>query len=216
MISITWFKVSISLLFLVISGYAGAAVSLRMAEGIELLAINGELPPSAAAGANAASVTVNNGVNQLLVQYGTEMAVAGGEQAYVRTDTFVLLFDASDSHVALQAPRIKRQRDLKQFNRAPLWQLLNAAGEALPLQVAPLKKEGFQLNRDYPAELAEFNRGRSTAVLPPLAVAADSSPPRSIDGHAGSEAGLALTMLKYWYQKADRNSRRQFQHWIGP
>ncbi len=215
MIPIKWFKVLISLFFLSMPVHAAAAVSLQIADDIELLAINGEVPAKRATDANSGSLALNNGVNQLLVQYGTEIAMAGGEPEYARTDTFVLLFDASDSRVVLQVPPFKRQRDLERFNRAPTWQLKNAAGEVLSLQIARLQKEGFQLNRDYPAELAEFNRGLSAAVLQPLAAAADHSPPRPDDDSANSEAQIALTMLKYWYQKADRNTRTQFLHWIG-
>ena len=216
---------------LTMSGQAQAAVKLSIAEGIEVLAINGELSTENAtfnAGGSREALLLDNGANQLLVQYGTEIQIAGDDPEYSVTDVFVLLFELTDSAATLKAPKIKRQRDLDKFNRAPRWQIAQQSAGAVPLQVAKLKKEGFQLNRDYQAELKEFNRGLSPAALPPLAAAVDikqqavaavtskSKQARSLNQVSNGEAEMALDMLKYWYQKADQKTRSRFQQWIRP
>jgi len=216
---------------LTMSGQAQAAVKLSIAEGIEVLAINGELSTENAtfnAGGSREALLLDNGANQLLVQYGTEIQIAGDDPEYSVTDVFVLLFELTDSAATLKAPKIKRQRDLDKFNRAPRWQIAQQSAGAVPLQVAKLKKEGFQLNRDYQAELKEFNRGLSPAALPPLAAAVDikqqavaavtskSKQARSLNQVSNGEAEMALDMLKYWYQKADQKTRARFQQWIRP
>jgi len=210
------------------SGLVQADVKLDVAEGIEVLAVNGELSTENAAFNSGEPLMLDNGANQLLVQYGTEIQIAGDDPEYSVTDVFVLLFDLTDTGATLKAPKIKRLRDLDKFNRAPIWQITQESGGAVSLQVAKLKKEGFQLNRDYQAELAEFNRGLSPAVLPPLAAAADikqqavaavtskSKQARSLNQVSNGEAEMALDMLKYWYQKADQKTRASFQQWIQP
>ncbi|MEH6825792.1 MAG: DUF2057 domain-containing protein [Motiliproteus sp.] len=207
----------ISIFSVALIGQTHAAINLRLAEGIELLAINGHAPSEAVKSANKPRLTLDNGVNQLLLRYGTEIQVAGNEREYARSEIFVVRFEASDSRIVLQAPSLRSQRDLKRFNRAPEWRLTTRAGAVVPVQIAPLKKEGFQLNRDYLAELAEFNRGASVAAYTPQAQAraaeALDAAPQAINADR-SESERALEMLTYWYQKADPDTRRKFQGWL--
>lgn len=209
----------ISILSVALIGQVNAAINLSVAEGIELLAINGEAPAESGGSANNTRLTLENGVNQLLLQYGTEIQVGGNEREYARSEIFVLRFEASDSDIVLQAPSLKRQRDLEQFNRTPAWQLTTDSAEVVPVQIAPLKKEGFQLNRDYLAELAEFNQGDSAAAFAALtrpqarAAQALDAAPLAINADR-NESERALEMLTYWYQKADPQTRRQFKRWL--
>ncbi len=205
----------ISILSVALIGQAHAAINLSLTVGIELLAINGHAPSESVVSANKLRLKLENGVNQLLLRYGTEIKMAGNEREYARSEIFVVRFEASDSQIVLQAPSLRSQRDLKRFNRAPEWRLTTRAGEVVPVQIASLKKEGFQLNRDYLAELAEFNRGASAAAYAPQARAAEASDAaRQAINADRSESQRALEMLTYWYQKADQQTQRQFQRWL--
>ncbi len=208
-----------SLLWLTMIGPLQAAVTLSVAAGIELLAVNGELYTQGE-GSSGDPLRLPEGVNQLLLQYGGEIRVAGNARDYARSDVFVLRFEANDQPLLLQVPPLQRQRDLERFNRAPSWILTSRSAERVPTQSAALRKEGLQLNRDYLAELAAFNRGSSLAALPSVAAV-----PRMRAAEQGAsslaalnaehpEAGELLPRLIHAYQQADPQTQDLFRRWL--
>jgi len=203
-----------------------ADVSVQIEEGISVLAINGKEVTSKSLFSGTDALKLNDGVNQLLVQYTAEIKTSADDYELESTDPFVLLLDAADKQLVLKAPMVKTEKDVAQFNQQGIWRLLDRQGNRLALKTAPLKKEGFQLARNYEYELAEFNMSGAEAVWPYKQSPADISTPapapiiRQVSVNKASysdktsEKNMADKMLRYWYDQADAETRKRFKKWI--
>lgn len=204
---------------LLISASAFASVIVTVPKTVKILAVNG----------NEVSVKqrVNppNGLCQIVFRVDTELAgsnVIDGEK--VRSDVFILKFEATDERVDIKIPEIKRKYDLDKFNKDPDIQLVSSKGGAVPYDFDRLKKDGFQLMRDYEAELASYNqtdapaavRLGETATVPTVTKnnQINSSWDVERQSQPASDQSVTDNMLKYWYQQADDETRQKFLEWI--
>ncbi len=207
---------SLTLLFM-LPGYSQGAASLLADDGVEILLINGAPPsPEHTRPANNA-FRLQDGMNQLVIRYEAEIN-SGGDEELLYSDVFVISFRAANPSLRLQAPALKSEQELNNFNQLAAWILTTSNGEVVLFAAEALKKTGFQLNRDYHAELAAFNRGNS-----PAALTAAYSAPFSATRLATSnnlltkdslDTNIALSNLKYWYRHADSHTRNSFLAWL--
>lgn len=205
-----------------------ADVNIEIEEGISVLAVNGSEVDSNSVFSDADTFVVSNGINQLLVQYTAEIKTSADDYELESTDTFVLLLDAEDKQLLLKAPTINTKKDVNRFNEQGNWRLLDREGNQLKLKAAILKKEGFQLARNYEHELTVFNKSGAEAALPHKRVVDDTSAPtpapvpeiRQVDSNKALNAGkknevnMPEKMLRYWYNQADAETRMRFKKWI--
>ena len=230
------FKASIAAIFLAATAHAQAEVSVSITGDTEILAING-----VAHEGPVQNLTLGNGANQLLARIRAEVKALGNKTELARSNAFVLEFEASNRQVELRTPRFRRRSDLDRFDDQPSWRLVDSAGGEIALRATALLKEGFQLNRDFEAELADFNRSRSAGsrtgmgapesasaaaasiatraaaqggAVKPSPPMAPKSPETGFGKAENAEQNRALEMLKYWYQEAHPETRRKFQRWI--
>ena len=89
-----------------------AEVSIQLEEGISVLALNGKEVISKSLFSGTDTLKLNNGVNQLLVQYTAEIKASADDYELESTDPFVLLLDAADKRLVLKAPAIKTEKDV--------------------------------------------------------------------------------------------------------
>ena len=203
-----------------------ADVNVEIEDGISVLALNGKEVTSKSFLSGKDVLKLNDGVNQLLVQYTAEIKTSADDYELESTDPFVLLLDAADKQLVLKAPALKTEKDVVRFNQQANWRLVDREGKPLVLKTAALKKEGFQLARNYEYELAEFNMSGAEAALPNTRVVADMAAPApapvirqaSVDkassANKTSEVNMAEEMLRYWYNQADAETRKRFKKWI--
>lgn len=203
-----------------------ADVNIKIEDGISVLAINGK----EVSGKNFISgedvIKLHDGVNQLLVQYTAEIKTSADDFELESTDPFVLLLDAADKQLVLAAPLVKTEKNIAKFNELGNWKLLDSQGKSLALTVAPLKKEGFQLARNYEYELADFNMSGAEASLPnkqaiasmpalsPAPVIQQAHVIKVSNANKKDEVNIAEEMLRYWYDHADFETRKRFKEWI--
>jgi uncharacterized protein YccT (UPF0319 family) len=79
------------------------------------------------------------------------------------------------------------------------------------------KKEGLQIGRDYQEELLALGKAFQQPVINDdgsVSVNGKSQPMNMKDAVSGSKNLQSLEMLKYWYNRADPQARKAFQHWI--
>ncbi len=79
------------------------------------------------------------------------------------------------------------------------------------------KKEGLQIGRDYQEELLALGKAFQQPVINDdgsVSVNGKSQPINMKDAVSGSKNLQSLEMLKYWYNRADPQARKAFQHWI--
>lgn len=190
-----------------ISSVSLADVYVELDDGIEVLAHNGK-EISSAREYDRNSLRVNNGINQLLVEYNAEVKSSSNESEILNTGTYVISFEATDEHLLLTMPRLSSSKDFAGFKKAPKWLLSDNSGKKKNIKVDELIKEGFQLNRSYERELAYFNMTRS-----PAAVLLSNE--LSINNiNVFSEMEMAGKMLRYWYINSTPEVRSSFKKWI--
>jgi len=165
-------------------------------------------------------LTLTNGRHQLVVDCTVEVGRGSDEGMPATSNAFVLLFQADDTQLTLQAPQISSNRELEMFNQVGNWQLTAADEQPVDFAVDVLEKEGFQLARDYEQELEVFNHSESPAALAPKLTGAELElmkkeeewPPTTSAGTPDQE--MVSQMLRYWYLKADRKTRDEWKNWI--
>jgi len=145
-----------------------ADTKLHLAEDVFLMAVNGKKVSKEHPLYRKNPVTLDNGVNQLLVQFNAGIDEKGDDDdglRYQRTEASVFVFESSDQILTLQAPLITTEAELDNFNKAPNWILKSKQGKNIPLKIAVLEKDGVQIGRDFERELERFNETQSTAAL---------------------------------------------------
>jgi uncharacterized protein YccT (UPF0319 family) len=132
----------------------------------------------------------------------------------------VILFEAEDETLTLSAPDITTRRGMTSFNEIPDWIFRNNAGKDHEFHMDVLEKTGFQVVRNYEQEISEFNKGRSQAAwtggdvstVPHSNAAAAAETISS--GKSVEDQETVRQMLRYWYSKADEETRSEMKHWI--
>jgi uncharacterized protein YccT (UPF0319 family) len=133
-----------------------AGVTLELAEDVTALVVNGKKARV------EGDLSLPDGVNQIVVRYQGVLG-RGGDMAY--SDVFVVRFEAEHQTLKMVIPRITRESALDRFNREADIKIVDASGNRLVVKTAKLKKDGFQLSRDYEAEVALFNQTDSPAAV---------------------------------------------------
>lgn len=203
---------------LLVAVTAQAEVRLQLGEGVNLHAVNGEAWAGPGVLDAMSPITLDDGTNQLVVELRTELGRNRHDSVIESSDSFVLLFRAEDQDLVLSAPDIESRNELEAFNTNPEWQLKDRQGNDISFELAVLEKTGFQLVRDYEDEIAEFNRtGNSEAALmhrPDSRASFSTSPQSMPDGDVTEDQDVVRQMLRYWYLKADENTKSEMKRWI--
>lgn len=207
--------------FALLMSTAQADVRLQLGNGVNLHAIDGEAWEGPGMFESKSPIILENGTHQIVVDVTAELGRNRDDSVIESSDSFVLLFQADNRELMLSVPEIESRSQLEDFNDEPSWNLRDAEGKRIDFKRDVLKKTGFQLVRDYEAELAEFNReGISEAALMSRRDArgsfAPSSPSMSASEVAEGQEGQEVVrqMLRYWYLKADENTKSEMKHWI--
>ncbi len=196
-----------------------ADVTLDLPKGLDIVALNGK---------NARiskEAVLPNGINQLVVKFTGEFGSSRNNADLFSSDVFVVRFAAQNEKLRFQIPEMKNERHLRAFNKDPDIHIMRKDGGEITAQVAKLEKEGFVFLRDYEQELKEFNRSGSPAVVrfnqdamtsgERVNSAISASEEMSITAPARAknrtdDASMAGKMLRYWFEQADEETRREF------
>lgn len=182
----------------------GSCVNVQAVQGSEQTASAGQV------------MTLADGTQQLVVECTTEI---GREDILETSDAFVVRFDAAGTELTLSAPDIDSRNEMDSFNREGEWHLTDRQGQPVTFTADVLKKEGFQLVRDYARELAAYNRSGASAAVTASSVTAAGAPLSNqegllLDSHVDPDQEMVSRMLRYWYLKADEQTRKEWDSWI--
>ncbi len=209
---------------------AKADITLNCPRDIRILAIDGK---------NAKvrkSTRLPNGTHQLAIRLVKDIGKTfDADMQY--SDVMVLKFRAEDTTLNFILPRIKDIYDIKRFNKNLSVKLTDESGREIALAKDRLLFEGFQLMRNYPQELAQYNATDAPAAVPALAGGgftryaesrkSAAAPAGTLNNSDNSTAGyqggaaaknkekMAEEMLNYWYQQADEKTRAEFLKKLG-
>ena len=200
--------------FMLYSCSVSANIKLILDSDISLLAVNGKEVAEDSLFSSTKQVELENGTNQILIRLNVEF-VRSGESEFISSDTHVILFKAEDAEVNVSAPVIKRDPQLKRFNVGDQWILTGAGDKAVEYRSAVLKKDGFQLSRNYEYELRGFNESNNTAALK-VNFEVDSDQINSGFKVISESDPMPIpeAMLKYWYMQTDEAARQRFKSWL--
>lgn len=176
-----------------------AEVRLTLPDDVVLL--------SAAQGhAEGQSVTLPDGVNQLLVRYdGVEESRSSSESdRHYRSRPQVLRFEASNTSLQLTGLP-DGWGDKARFAEHPTLTLQDSAGRSLTLVQDEMAVSGLQIGVDWSDKLATYNRGAGKAAL--VASVAAATPSATLPASA-LEAELQRLFLG-----ADPALKRRFIGW---
>ncbi|KHT58770.1 hypothetical protein RJ45_24820 [Photobacterium gaetbulicola] len=165
------------------------------------------------------TLTLPNGVNQFAFRYIDSLRENGDDYLF-KSDVIIVKFEASDTTLKLDLPKLRTGQDARKFARAPQLALIAADGEKISFEQDKLIKSGVQFGRDFEKEIAIYNQSgkvasvatAATAVpatLPATAQPAATSPKPPVDQQ--QTRNVAENMLNYWYEQADEATRERFK-----
>jgi uncharacterized protein len=205
---------------------AWADTTLEIPDKIKIMVLNGKKVKY------HDTLPVSTGINQIVVQFQGEVGSSFDDDAEIGySEVFVIKFEANTLPLKMVIPKIKRSRDLDRLNNTANIKILDAGGQMIPTEIAILEKEGVQILRDFEKEIHAFNETDSPAAVnasPPVSKIktspASSSKPITALKPAPkkqvtrtpeiNQSNVAESMLMYWYNQADEETRNKFKHWI--
>lgn len=166
-------------------------------------------------------VNLSAGTHQLVIRFDgsfkdqSENRLLSGEPVVINLDL------KGDEALAIQFAYPRNYRAAEQFLAQQKLSFIDSkTGTPVAIDhfVMP-KKDGLQIGRDYQAELLAMGKGfqQAPGELNPATTAAIAA--ATADAKLNSQASVdknvqTIEMLKYWYNQADAETRKNFQHWI--
>ncbi|WP_428607584.1 YccT family protein [Sedimenticola sp.] len=201
-------KLSACTLVLLLPSWGHAENTLKLDEGIKLLAINGkEVSSNHSFFLAKGRYTLPDGTNQILVSYSTEIK-NGSSYELEETDPSVITFTESGRQLTIGAPPLSTERQVTVFNKQLNWRLTTPDNTPIRYKATRLPLQGLRLGINYERELREFNRTSNAAAIPMT-----ESPLLPIEASQvlDSEQTVILKMLQHWYKLASPETREKFK-----
>ena len=185
-------------------------------------------------------IEMKNGRHQLVFQIRTLVRDNGDNNLYT-SSPFIMSFDLKgDQTYTLTGPNVKSTRDVSRFERssAESFSLKDQNGNVTTFEFRPLNKSGLMLGSlvddvqkfnltDDPAAVREFagqtyvsagaEQPTATQVVAPAVISTSvSTPVKTAPPQPAPEAAVPASesMLKYWYNQADTETRNKFLQWV--
>lgn len=167
-------------------------------------------------------INLSAGAHQLVIRFDgsfkdqSETRLVSGEPVVINLDL------KGDEALAIKFTYPRNYRAAEQFiAQQKLTFIDTKSGATVNVDhfVMP-KKEGLQIGRDYQTELQAMGKGfqqvpTELTVATTAAVAAAAVPDAKGSAQGAVDKNVqTLEMLKYWYTRADAETRKNFQHWM--
>lgn len=195
---------------LLCSGGTQAEVRVEAPEDFRILAVSdGRLEDEQHA-------VLADGEQQLLVRYEGVIPSRNNSDndRQIRSEPQVLRYEASGQQVRLLATVPMDEAGITRYAEAPVVRL-QAGTHPLALVQDQLVIKGMQIGMDWPARLAEYNRGTGKAVLAMGAVATAATAPGATQ-IASVPADELEGQLQRLFLQADPELRKRFIGWAVP
>lgn len=122
----------------------------------------------------------------------------------------------ADDNIAINFTYPRNYREAERFLEQQKLQVIDKKqGTAAKADYFVLpKKEGLQIGRDYQQELTDLGKAFQQTSMPTTAAAAAVAAESKTGSAPVAKNVQTLEMLKYWYNQADIQTRKDFQHWV--
>ncbi|PSV48758.1 YccT family protein [Photobacterium indicum] len=223
-------KLALAALLSPLSFQVFADVTVELPENVRLLVVNEQEVNKGWSGflkASDDSVTLKNGQNQIVYQVDHYFYKGDSQSERYRSTPFVLSFTASDQNLSFIIPNFNDIEKAQQYTKKPTPQLTDKQKKTYPFKHDNLAFDGISINHDYEKYTKEYNKKGGIAALTGLAITTSSLPvtkqalPESASVEktatttqtSKTEANLAGDNLKYWFEQADKETRKEFVSW---
>lgn len=197
-------------IMLLCGGVAQAEVRVEVPQDFRILAVSaGKLQDDRHA-------VLADGEQQLLLRYEGVIPSrnSSDNDRQIRSEPQVLRYEARAQQLQLQGKVPGDEAGMERYAKAPLMSLL-AAGQPLAVVQDELVIKGVQIGMDWPARLAEYNRGAGKAALAVGTVATTATAPGATQT-ASVPASELERQLQQLFLQADPELRKRFIGWAVP
>jgi uncharacterized protein len=167
---------------------------------------------------NDADVSLSAGEHQLVIRFDGSFGkkdridVISGEPLVVNFTT------NGNEQLKFDMPRLNDAAQARAFVKAQRLQLIDSKTRSVKnATIFELpKKEGLQIGRDYQEELLALGKAFQQPVInEDGSISVNGDTKKNISATVSDNKNLqSLEMLKYWYNRADPQARKAFQHWV--
>jgi uncharacterized protein YccT (UPF0319 family) len=169
--------------------------------------------------ANDADIQLSAGEHQLVIRFEGNYSkkdsidLVSGEPLVVNFKT-----DGKEQ-LTFDLPKLRESQQAKAFLKDQKLQLITTNSKAVKTaNIFQLpKKEGLQIGRDYQEELLALGKAYQQPVINDDGSISINGKTQKIDAKdtvSGDKNLQSFEMLKYWYNRADPQARKAFQHWV--
>nr|WP_321239721.1 DUF2057 domain-containing protein [uncultured Tolumonas sp.] len=170
--------------------------------------------------ANDGDVKLSAGEHQLVIRFEGNYSKKDSIDL-VSGEPLVINFKTDgQEHLTFDLPLLKEAPQARAFLKTQKLQLIdrnNKAVKTATIFELP-KKEGLQIGRDYQEELLALGKAFQQPVInEDGSISVNGTAAQTATNSAvvsGNKNLQSLEMLKYWYNRADPQARKAFQHWI--
>lgn len=195
-------------IMLLCGGVAQAEVRVEVPQDFRILAVSdGRLQDDRHA-------VLTDGEQQLLVRYEGVIPSrnSSDNDRQIRSEPQVIRYEARGQQLKLQAAVPTDENGMERYAKAPAVSL-QGAGQPVAAVQDELVVKGMQIGMDWPARLAEYNRGAGKAVL--MTAAATTTVASSSTAPAVPASALE-GQLQQLFLQADPELRKRFIGWAVP
>ena len=169
--------------------------------------------------ANDADITLSAGDHQLVIRFEGNYSKRENIDMVTGEPLVVNFTSNGKEELTFDLPIIRESYMAKDFLKKQKIHLIDKNTKTIKkADIFELpKKEGLQIGRDYQEELLALGKAFQQPVINDdgsISVNGTSQPVNMKDAVSGDKNLQSLEMLKYWYNRADPQSRKAFQHWI--
>ncbi|MGY6038352.1 DUF2057 domain-containing protein [Aeromonas sp. AE23HZ002T15] len=205
-------------IMLLCGGAAQAEVRVEVPEDFQILAV------SAGKVQDERRAVLADGTQQLLVRFEGVIPsrTSSDNDKVIRSEPQVIRYEASGQSLRLLGHAPGDEAGMERYAREPLVRL-QGGDQAVALAQDELVVNGVQIGMDWPARLAEYNRGRGKAVLTTgvvgataVAVTAAVAPTQTSVQAPAVPASELEGQLQRLFLQADPELRKRFIGWAVP
>lgn len=169
--------------------------------------------------ANDSDVKLPAGEHQLVIRFEGNFSTHSSIEL-VNGEPLVVNFKTDgQEQLTFDLPLLKEASQARAYLKTQKLQLIDRNSKAIKTaHIFELpKKEGLQIGRDYQEELLALGKAFQQPILNDdgsVSVNGKNRPANIKDAVSGDKNLQSLEMLKYWYNRADPQARKAFQHWV--
>jgi len=210
----SWFSTFIAVSTLIVSGTVFADTSLVIPRPYVSYLVDGKSHKN-----DGNPIELASGAHQVVIRFEGNYSTRSNTNL-VSAEPLVVNFETNgQEQLTFDMPKIRDSVQANQFVKKQNLHLIDQktkAVKAADIFVLP-KKEGLQIGRDYQEELLALGKAFQQPMINQdgtISAANEMQLTNTAVVATDNKQIQTLEMLKYWYNRADPQTRKAFQHWV--